>query len=159
MWWNFAKHLIHARWRGSRMRKFQLHIYTLFFEEPFSRVIVDCGSSLPRTKSGNMYLLPIMCASARYREAMLLRNISVKMVVKTLISFFTKLGLQKVNQSDQGSELFWQVFKKLRITFIKASAYYPQSEGALARFHCTLKNMMWFYCLDHQKEWDEGILF
>ena len=34
-------------------------------EEPFSRVIVDCVSPLPKTKAGNQYLITVMCASTR----------------------------------------------------------------------------------------------
>ena len=45
------------------------------FDEPFSRVIVDCVGRLPKTKSGNQYLLTIMCASTRFPGAIPLRNI------------------------------------------------------------------------------------
>ena len=38
---------------------------------------------------------------------------------------------------------------------IKSSAYHPESQGALERFHSTLKNMIRTYCLD--KDWDEDI--
>jgi hypothetical protein len=40
---------------------------------------------------------------------------------------------------------------------MKSSAYHPQSQGALERFHCTLKNMMRTYCFENEKDWDEGI--
>ena len=33
------------------------------FDERFSRIIIDCVGPLPKTKSGNEYLLTIMCAS------------------------------------------------------------------------------------------------
>ena len=33
------------------------------FDEPFSRILIDCVGPLPRTKSGNEYLLTIMCTS------------------------------------------------------------------------------------------------
>ena len=45
------------------------------FEEPFSRVIIDCVGPLPKTKSGNEFLLIIICASTRFPEAIPLRNI------------------------------------------------------------------------------------
>ena len=32
------------------------------FDEPFSRIIIDCVGPLPKTKSGCQYLLTIMCA-------------------------------------------------------------------------------------------------
>ena len=44
-------------------------------DEPFSRIIIDCVGPLPKTKSGNEYLLTIMCASTRFPEAIPLRNI------------------------------------------------------------------------------------
>jgi len=131
------------------------------FEEPFSRIIIDCVGPLPKTRLGNQYLLTIMCASTRFPEAVPLRNLSSKRVVKALIDFFTMFGLPKEVQSDQASNfvsgLFQQVVKQLGIKQIKSSAYHPQSQGALERFHSTLKNMIRTYCLDNHKDWDEGI--
>ena len=37
-------------------------------DEPFSRILIDCVGPLPRTKSGNEYLLTIMCTSTRFKE-------------------------------------------------------------------------------------------
>ena len=45
------------------------------FEEPFSRVLIDCVGPFPKSKSGNEYLLTIMCTSTRFPEAKPLRNI------------------------------------------------------------------------------------
>ena len=39
------------------------------FNEPFSRISIDCVGPLPRTKSGNEYLLTIMCTSTPFPEA------------------------------------------------------------------------------------------
>ena len=44
------------------------------FGEPFSRVIVDCVGPLLKTKSGNEYLLKIMCATTRFHEAIPLKE-------------------------------------------------------------------------------------
>ena len=70
------------------------------FDEPFSRILIDCVGPLPRTKSGNEYLLTIMCTSTRFPEAIPLRNIKTKSIVKALIKFFTFVGLPKSVQSD-----------------------------------------------------------
>ena len=43
------------------------------------------------------------------------------------------------------------------ITQYKSSPYYPESQGALERFHQTRKNMIRSYCFDTEKDWDEGI--
>ena len=90
------------------------------FDEPFSRIIIDCVGPLPKTKSGNEYLLTIMCASTRFPEAIPLRNIKTKNIVKALVKFFTFVGLPKSVQSDQGSNfmsgIFQQVMHELGIT-------------------------------------------
>lgn len=131
------------------------------FEEPFSRVLVDCVGPLPKTKAGNQYLLTLMCASTRFPEAIPLRNIKAKTIVKALIKFFTLVGLPKSIQSDQGtnfmSNLFQQITHELGIEQFKSTAYHPESQGALERFHQTLKNMMRSYCLEHGNDWDEGV--
>ena len=125
------------------------------FEEPFSRVIIDCVGPLPKTKSGNEFLLTIMCASTRFPEAIPLRNIKAKTIVRALIKFFTLVGLPKSIQSDQGSNfmsgLFQPVMSELNIEQYKSSAYHPESQGALERFHQTLKNMIMTYCLQTEK--------
>ena len=131
------------------------------FEEPLSRVIIDCVGPLPKTKSGNQYLWTVMCASTRFPEAIPLRNISAKTIVKALIKFFTLVGLPKSIQSDQGSNfmsgLFQQVMDELGIKQYRSSAYHPESQGALERFHQTLKNMIRSYCFDTNRDWDEGV--
>ena len=131
------------------------------FEEPFSKVIIDCVGPLPKAKSRNQYLLTIMCASTRFPEAIPLTNITAPKISKALVNFFTIVGLPKEIQSDQGSNfmsgLFQQVVFQLGAKQIKSSAYHPESQGALERFHSTLKNMISTYCLDNEKDWDEGI--
>ena len=64
-------------------------------------------------------------------------------------------------QSDQGSNftsgLFEGVMKSLGIRQYKSTAYHPQSQGVVERFHLTLKTMIRAYCLDTGSEWDDGI--
>ena len=94
--------------------------------------------------------LTIMCTSTRFPEAIPLRNIKTKSIVKALIKFFTFVGLPKSVQSDQGSNfmsgIFQQVMHELGIKQYRSSAYHPESQGALERFHQTLKNMIRSYC-------------
>ena len=126
-----------------------------------SRIIINCVGLLPKTKSGNEYLLTIMSASTRFPEAIHLRNIKTKTIVKALVKFFTFVGLPKSVQSDQGSHfmpgVFQQVMHELGIKHYRSSAYHPERQGALERFHQTSKNMIRSYCVDTEKDWDEGI--
>ena len=87
-----------------------------------------------------------MCASIRFLEAIPLRNIKAETIVKALTKFFTLVGLPKSIQSDQGSnftsDLFQEVMYDLGIEQYTSSVYHPESQGALERFHQTLKNMI-----------------
>lgn len=131
------------------------------FDEPFSRVLVDCVGPLPKTKTGNEYILTIMCASTRFPEAIPLRNIKAKAIVKALVKFFTLFGIPESIQSDQGSNfmsgIFRQVMQELGVKQHRSSAYHPESQGALERFHQTIKTMLRAYCLENDRNWDEGL--
>ena len=131
------------------------------FDEPFSHIIIDCVGPLPKTKSQNEYLLTIMCSSTRFPEAIPLRSIKTNTILKALIKFFTLFGIPKSIQSDQGANFmahaFQQVMNQLGIKQYKSSAYHPESQGALERFHQTLKTMIKMYCIENSKDWDEGV--
>ena len=131
------------------------------FDEPFSHIIIDCVGPLPKTKSQNEYLLTIMCSSTRFPEAIPLRSIKTNTILKALIKFFTLFGLPKSIQSDQGTNFmahaFQQVMNQLGIKQYKSSAYHPESQGALERFHQTLKTMIKMYCIENSRDWDEGV--
>ena len=57
------------------------------------------------------------------------------------------------------SGLFQQVVFQLGAKQMKFSACHPESQGALERFHSTLKNMIRTYCFDNGKDQDEGISY
>ena len=126
------------------------------FHEPFSKVLVDCVGPLPRSKSGYQFLLTIMDISTHFPEAVPLRSITARNVVEALVQFFTRYGLAKEVQSDQGSnfmsDIFKQVMQQLGIRQAKSSAYYPESQGALERYHQTLKIMVRAYCMANPKD-------
>ena len=75
-----------------------------------------------------------------------------------ILTFF---GLSKSVQSDQGSNfmsgIFQQVMPELDIKQYRSSAYHPESQSALERFHQTLKNKIRSYCFETEKNWDKGI--
>lgn len=132
-------------------------------EEPFERLIVDCVGPLPKSKSGHQYVLTIMCAATRFPEAIPLHSLKAKTVVKDLVKFFSTFGLPRIIQSDQGtnftSKTFSQVLKELGVEHRVSSPYHPESQGALERFHQTLKTMIRAYCLQTGKDWAEGLPF
>ena len=124
---------------------------------------MDCIGPLLKTKSGNRYLLTIMCASSRFPEAIPLRAISTKKAVESMTNFFVKVGLPKVIQTDRGtnfmSNLFKRVIGQLGAKRVISSPYHPQLQGALERFHATLKSMLGAHCIERQNDWDKELPF
>lgn len=130
--------------------------------ELFERVIVDCVGPLP-TKSGNQFLLTMICAAIRFPKGVLPRKITAGSIVKALKKFFSTFSLPHIMQTDQGtnykSKLFKQVLEILNVQHVVSSAYHPESQCALERLHRTLKSMSRKYCLENEKSWDEGVSF
>ena len=129
--------------------------------EPFEHLIIDCVGPLPRSKSGSFYLLTVMCQVTRYPAVYPLRTITARAVVRALTQFISVFGIPKVIQSDRGtnfsSHLFAQVLKQLRVRHSKATAYHPESQGALERFHQSLKSLLRAYCTELGGDWEEGL--
>lgn len=120
--------------------------------EPFERLIIDCVGPLPKSKSARQLV-----------EAIPLRSLKAKVVVKELMKFCTTFGLPKVIQTDQGtnfiSKVFALVLEVLAVKHQSSSAYHPESQGALERFHQTLKTMLRTYCLETRETVQESLGF
>ncbi len=122
---------------------------------------MDCVGPLPCSRSGSKYLLTVMCLATRFPSAYPLRTITSRSIVRALSQFMSVFGIPRIIQSDQGanftSHLFQQVLKQLRIKHNLASAYHPQSQGTLERFHQTLKSLLRAYCVQLDRDWEEGL--
>ncbi|XP_068208700.1 uncharacterized protein [Palaemon carinicauda] len=130
-------------------------------EEPFTQIVIDIVGPLPKTKTGFQYMLTIMDRTTRFPEVIPVRGIKSGIVIKHLMDFFSRYGLPREIQSDQGSNFTSREFQakmnELGIKHNLASSYHPESQGILERFHSTLKNALTKYCLDHVEEWDKDL--
>ena len=132
-------------------------------EEPFSELLIDIVGPLPKTSTGFSYILTILDTTTRYPEAIPLRSCTARAVCKALIQFFSKFGLPLRLRSDQGSHftanVIKQVLGELNIEQIFGVAYRPQTQGAIERFHSTLKSTIKKYIFENEKDWSEGLPF
>lgn len=101
---------------------------------------------MPPSKSGSQYLLTVMCQTTRYPAAYPLRSITAK----ALTQFISVFGIPKVVQSDRGLNFTSKLFalQQLKIKHNLASAYHPESQGALDHFHQTLKSLLHSFCTE-----------
>ena len=130
-------------------------------EEPFQRIAMDLVGPLPRSRSGNKYILVICDYATRYPEAIPLRSIDAEHIAEELIKVFSRVGVPKEILTDQGSnftsQLLAEVYRLLHIQPIKTSPYHPQTDGLVERFNQTLKAMLRKTVWDEGKDWDKWV--
>ena len=73
--------------------------------KPFEHIVIDCVGPLPRSKTGCLYLLTVICQTTRYPAAYPLRSITAKSVVKALSQFISIFGLDQRSGSIQTNAL------------------------------------------------------
>ena len=126
--------------------------------EPFSRVAMDIVGPLPRSKSGNKYILVLCEYATRYPEAVPLRRIDAKHVAEELIKIFARVGVPEDILTAQGSNFMSKLLSELyslqHIHSIRTSPYHPQTDGLVERFNKTLKSMLRKAVDTKGKNWD-----
>ena len=126
-------------------------------EEPFRRIAMDIVGPLPRSRSGNRYILVICDYVTRYPEAIPLRSIDAEHVAEELLKFFSRVGVPQEILTDQGSnftsKLLAELYRLLKIQSIRTSPYHPQTDGLVECFNKTLKAMLRRTATEG-KDWD-----
>ena len=120
---------------------------------------MDIVGPLPRSKSGNRYILTVCDYATQHPEAIPLPSIEAERIAKELIKIFSRVGIPKEILTDQGtnfmSVLLQNLYQLLNITCIRTSPYHPQTDGLVERFNGTMKSMMKKFTSRNQKDWDE----
>ncbi|KAL7830269.1 hypothetical protein SRHO_G00313960 [Serrasalmus rhombeus] len=118
---------------------------------------MDIVGSLPRSRSGNRYILTLCDYATRYPEAFALRNVKTRQVVNALIQLISRVGIPREILTDQGtnftSKQLKDVFSLLGIKGLKTTPYHPQTDGLMERFK-TLKVMLRRFVNETGSDWD-----
>ena len=130
--------------------------------EPFQKVAFDLVGPLPRTPSGNKYLLTAMCLYTKFPHAVPLKKVDNVSVLEAMMEIFAMYGMPNELLTDQGSvftsKLTSLMCKTFAISKIRTSPYHPQSDGALERWHACLKGMV-KKSGDKLSEWDKQLKY
>lgn len=131
--------------------------------EPFERVSMDLVSYSDISDNNNKYVLTLQDDLTRFVQAYPIPDKEALTVAKQLIYFCQHYGVPKRFHSDQGTEFMNNVLKQLT-KFLGSNhtfntAYHPQTNGALERFHATLRDHIRMYHSRRLKNWDEIIPF
>lgn len=131
----------------------------------FQKIFLDIvGPINPISHSGNKYILTIQDDLTKFTTAIPIPNQEATTVAKAFAeSFILNFGCPEEIQTDQGtnfmSHLFKNLCKFLKISKLNSTAYHPQSQGALERFHRTLGEYLRNYCCQDPANWDSWIPF
>lgn len=129
--------------------------------EPFERVSIDLVSYSEVSDNNNKYVLTLQDELTRFVQAYPIPDKEASTVAKQILNFCQHYGVPKRFHSDQGTEFMNQVFKQLMRFFGSNhtfnTAYHPQTNGALERFHATLREHIRMYHDRRLKNWDQII--
>lgn len=110
----------------------------------FEHIHVDIVGPLPTSSEGFRYLVTVIDRRTHWPEAFPTRDITADTVAKIIYEgWITRFGCPIRLTSDQGrqfeSALFQELMKCMGIHKIRTTPYHPQSNGAVERWHRSLK--------------------
>jgi transposase InsO family protein len=123
---------------------------------------IDICGPYPGAKKGNRYLLTFIDHFSRYPEAIPIPRQDAPTVARALVTeVFFKLGCPRILSSDKGSnfmsELFQEMCKLLKVRRINSTAFNPQMQGKVEKFHLGLNQTMSHYVNKYRNDWDEFV--
>jgi transposase InsO family protein len=113
----------------------------------FAHLHVDMVGPFPVSAKGNRYLFTVIDRSTRWVEAVPVPDMSTATCSAALFSgWIGRYGVPDRLTSDRGaqftSEVWAALCRRLSISHIMTTAYHPQSNGMVERFHRHLKEAL-----------------
>ena len=129
---------------------------------PMQICAVDILGPLPKTKSGNRYILVLGDYFTRWMEAYAIPNQEAITVAQKLVDeCFCRFSVPEQLHSDQGrqfeSTLISEMCKILQIHKTRTTPYHPQSDGMVERFNRTLLSMLSIVTEKHSADWEDQL--
>ena len=113
----------------------------------FSHIHVDLVGPLQASSDGHTHIMTIIDRSTRWVEAIPLSSTTATACADALVAgWFSRFGVPLVMVTDRGVQFtsaVWAVLcQRLGIRHSTTTAYHPQSNGMIERFHRQLKNSL-----------------
>ncbi|GFX30620.1 retrovirus-related Pol polyprotein from transposon 412 [Trichonephila clavipes] len=147
--------------KGPKIRsRGKLHRYNV--GAPFERIAFDILGPLPRTASGNKYLLVVMDYFTKWPEVYPIPDQEAPTVAEAVVQhWISRYGVPLQLHSDQGRNFVSAVLKGvcelLGIDKTKTTPLQPQSDGMVERFNRTILNNLSLMVSKNQQDWDQKV--
>lgn len=130
---------------------------------PFEKIFIDYIGPLPRSKSGNKYILTITDSFSKYTVILASRNTTAKTTVSLLKKgLFSYFGFPKYLVSDNASPFRSNEFSEMCLQFgirhVTTTPYYPNPSHA-ERVNKNIKTALRIFHNQNHTEWDQNIHF
>jgi len=126
---------------------------------PAERFVIGlCGLFKP--VNGYTYIFTAICPFSKYVIAVLIRNKEARTVARVIMDHIILVWghpfeILSVQGKEFTSELSDELFRLLGICKIRFTAYRPETQGTIERWHCTLHSMMAKVVNESQSDWPE----
>eukprot|EP01088_Endostelium_zonatum_P003701 TRINITY_DN1489_c0_g1_i1.p1 TRINITY_DN1489_c0_g1~~TRINITY_DN1489_c0_g1_i1.p1 ORF type:complete len:1387 (-),score=354.22 TRINITY_DN1489_c0_g1_i1:3213-7373(-) len=129
---------------------------------PFERMSMDIVGPMTETKNGNKYIVTFMDYFSRWPEAIAMKEVTTENIAQVYLDkIICRYGCPRILLTDRGSQftskLFNQVNKLLKTKHRTTTAYHPQTNGVIEKFHESLVGAIKFLCASNEENWDEYI--
>ncbi|GFT49814.1 retrovirus-related Pol polyprotein from transposon 412 [Trichonephila clavipes] len=147
--------------KGPKIRsQGKLHRYNV--GAPFERIAFDILGPLPRTASGNKYLLVVMDYFTKWPEVYPIPDQEAPTVAEAVVQhWISRYGVPLQLHSDQGRNFVSAVLKGvcelLGIDKTQTTPLHPQSDGMVERFNRTILNNLSLMVSKSQQDWDQKV--
>ena len=116
----------------------------------------------PKSKRGNRYAICFVDYLTKWVEAFATSDQSALTIAKLLVEeIITRHGAPKELLSDRGaaflSNLLQEVYRLMGICKVSTTAYHPQTDGLVERFHRTLTSMLAKTTQPGESDWDDRL--
>ena len=147
--------------RGKTPRQGKLR--PMLLGAPAERWVIDlCGPYRP--SQGYQYIFTAICPFSKYVIAAPLRNKEAASVARIIVEqIILKWGLMIEVLSDLGpefqAELSQELFRILGVDKIQSTAYRPQTQGSVERWHQVLHSLMAKVVSETQSDWSQCLSY
>lgn len=127
----------------------------------FDVVAIDTIGPFTISEKGNRYAVTIQCDLSKYIIAIPIPDKSADTIARAVVEGCILIyGPMKAIRTDQGTEykgVFDSVCKLLNINHTQATAYHPQTLGALERNHRCLNEYLRIFVNNLKNNWDNWL--